>query len=274
MFPLALPIVYKEELRSCSASVDSWILVRRGNNGQRSPALVAAEPSWPWYHLVAGNPPAHPSLVRLLTALVTFPRLFMVSLRSPSYNHWQDSPVSPPRPSDSLFSFPLENSIILHALWKTPWKSAQGKFGGRLIKEMQRGHWRSIDWVSCPVGWVSATRCPAFPTGTTVTNEGSGRRDLWSWLLGCSATKGFHTENWKGEVSEIFMTIRKQGGLIVLSFPSVPLRPQHDSHKPPILMYFWNKRKSFWHGDNLVSGSYWPEIGKLRDAIQSWESGE
>lgn len=45
MFPLALPIVYKEELRSCSASVDSWILVRRGNNGQRSPALVAAEPS-------------------------------------------------------------------------------------------------------------------------------------------------------------------------------------------------------------------------------------
>lgn len=67
---------------SCSASVESWTLVWRGNNGHGSSALVVAETSGPWHHLLAGNSPAHPSL---LTShpIGVFPCAFHCFLRVP-----------------------------------------------------------------------------------------------------------------------------------------------------------------------------------------------
>lgn len=53
----------------------SWVLVWRANNGRCSSALLATENSWPSYHLLAGNSPAHPPLLRLLTPLESFPML-------------------------------------------------------------------------------------------------------------------------------------------------------------------------------------------------------
>lgn len=45
----------------------------------------------------------------------------------------------------------------------------------------------------------------------------AGRQDLWSQLLGCSATEGLPNENRKREVSEIFVS-NKAVMMILSSF--------------------------------------------------------
>lgn len=149
-------------VRSCTGALylwdpGSWCEVERRDK---------AHLLWWWdfltlLTLASWQPPAHPSLLRLLPHTLSYllKEPLLQPLLGPSCLSSQALSLSDLHSTWKLQPTP--------ALWKTPWKPEQEEFEGRLVNEMQRGHWGSTDQVSWTVGWVIAESSPAFPCGVT-----------------------------------------------------------------------------------------------------------